>query len=58
MYKLQKGKMITNSKGVSYYQLGKKYYRNTGFLRVEISKEEFEVEVNKAFNELKDFNYD
>lgn len=52
MAKLEKGKMITNSKGISYYQLGKRYYRNSGFLRLEISKEEFEAEVNKAFKEL------
>ena len=49
--KLQKGKMITNSKGISYYQRGKKYYRNTGWLEVEISKQEFDVEVEKAFKE-------
>ena len=52
MRKLEKGKMITNGKGMSYYQLGKRFYRNTGFLRVEISKEEFEDEVDKAFKEL------
>ena len=50
--KLKKGQMITNGKGVSYYQLGKKYYRNTGWLQVEISKDEFDIEVEKAFNEL------
>lgn len=45
---LSKGMMITNSKGVSYYQKGNKYYSNTGWLEREISYELFEKEVNKA----------
>ena len=49
---LKKGQMITNSKGISYYQRGKKYYRNTGWLEVEISKQEFDVEVEKTFKEV------
>ena len=45
---LPKGKMITNSKGVSYYQRGNKYYSNTGWLEREISYELFEKDVNNA----------
>lgn len=49
---LPKGKMITNGKGISYYRQGNKYYSNTGWLEREISKEEFDREVEKAFKEL------
>ena len=49
---LPKGMMITNSKGVSYYQKGNKYYSNTGWLEREISYELFEKEVNKAKAEI------
>ena len=45
---LPKGKMITNSKGISYYQKGNKYYSNSGWFEREISYELFEKEVNKA----------
>jgi len=50
--KLKRGQMITNSKGVSYYQRGNKYYSNTGWLEKEISKAEFEEKVEQAFKEL------
>lgn len=46
---LPKGKMITNSKGISYYQRGNKYYSNTGWLEREISKEEYEIERSKYY---------
>lgn len=49
---LPEGKMITNSKGVSYYQKGDKYYSNSGWLIIEITYEEFEKEVNKAKAEI------
>lgn len=52
MKTLPRGKMITNSKGVSYYQKGNKYYSNTGWLEREISKAEFEEKVDQAFKEL------
>lgn len=45
---LPKGKMITNSEGISFYQKGKKYYSNSGWLEREISYELFEKEVKKA----------
>ena len=50
--KLKKNQMITNNKGISYYQRGKKYYKNTGWLEQEITKEEFNTEVEKAFHEI------
>ena len=37
--------MYTNSKGISYYKRGKSYYRNTGWLEVEITKEEYDKEI-------------
>ena len=49
---LPKGMMITNSKGVSYYQKGNKYYSNTGWLEREISYELFEKEVIKFKAEI------
>lgn len=49
---LDKGKMITNSKGVSYYQKGNKYYSNTGWLEKEITKDEFDKNVEQAFKEV------
>lgn len=53
---LKKGQMITNNKGISYYQIGKKYYSNTGWLEKEISKTEFEEKVIEALKELKEEN--
>lgn len=49
---LKRGMMITNNEGVSYYQKGKKYYSNTGWLEREISKDEFEKKVEESFKEL------
>lgn len=49
---LDKGKMITNSKGVSYYQKGNKYYSNTGWSEKEITKDEFDKNVEQAFKEV------
>ena len=49
---LKKGEMITNNQGVSYYQIWKKYYSNTGWLEREITKEEFEAKVKEAFEQL------
>ena len=49
---LEKGKMITNDKGISYYQIGRKYYSNTGWLEREITKSEFEQKVKEAIAEL------
>lgn len=49
---LPKGMMITNSKGVSYYQIGNKYYSTTGALVREITYEVFEKEVIKAKDEI------
>ena len=49
---LPKGMMITNSKGVSYYQIGNKYYSTTGALVREITYEVFEREVIKAKAEI------
>ena len=40
-------KMWTNSKGVSYYTRGKKYYKNTGWLEREITKEEYKKDIEK-----------
>ena len=34
-------KMWTNSKGVSYYKRGNKYFSNSGWLEREISEKEF-----------------
>ena len=50
--KLKRGQMITNSKGVSYYQKGNKYYSNTGWLEKEISKADFSQEQYEALNEF------
>ena len=50
---LPKGKMITNSNGISYYQKGNKYYSNNGWLEREINYEVFEREVNKAKSQIK-----
>jgi hypothetical protein len=47
-----RNKMYTNQKGVSYYKLYGRYFSNTGFLEVEISKEEYETEVSKAMEEI------
>ncbi len=49
---LEKGKMITNKLGISYYQIGKKFYSNSGWLEREISKSEFEKEVRKTVKEI------
>lgn len=49
---LPKGIMITNSKGISYYQIGNKYYLTTGSLVREITYEVFEREVIKAKSEI------
>ena len=40
-------KMWTTRKGISYYKRNKKYYKNTGWLEIEISKEEFEENYGK-----------
>lgn len=45
--------MFTNSAGVSFYKSNGKYYRNSGWLEVEISKEEYE----KGINEVLTVNY-
>ncbi len=50
---LEKGKMITNKQGISFYQIGKKYFSNTGWLEREISKTEFEEKVKEAIEEIK-----
>ena len=49
---LPKGMMITNSKGISYYQIGNKYYSTTGTLVREITYEVFEREVIKTKAEI------
>jgi hypothetical protein len=40
-------KMWTNSKGVSYYKRGKKYFKNTGWLEREISENEYKKELER-----------
>ena len=45
---LPEGLMITNSRGISYYQHGNKYYSNNGWVESEITYERFRNEVNKA----------
>ena len=42
---MTKNKMFTNSKGISYYQRKGKYFKNSGWLEKEITKEEFEREI-------------
>lgn len=49
---LPKGMMITNNKGISYFQIGNKYYSTTGALVKEITYEVFEREVIKAKAEI------
>lgn len=49
---IPKGMMITNSKGVSYFQIGNKYYLTTGALVREITYEVFKREVIKAKAEI------
>ena len=34
--------MYTNKQGISFYKKGNRYYKNTGWREVEISKEEYE----------------
>ena len=45
--------MYTNSKGISYYKRGKKYYCNSGWLEREITKEEYVKELLKEKLEKK-----
>jgi hypothetical protein len=33
--------MYTNKQGISFYKKGNRYYKNTGWREVEISKEEY-----------------
>ena len=40
-------KMWTNSKGISYYKISNKYFRNTGWREMCISKEEYEKNYGK-----------
>ena len=40
-------KMYTNSKGVSYYKQCGKYFKNSGWLEVEIFENEYIEETNK-----------
>ena len=42
-----KNKMWTNKKGVSYYKKGKRFFKNTGWLLVEISEKEFNENYGK-----------
>lgn len=51
MMKIKRGKMITNSKGVSYYQKGNKYYSNNGWFEKEISKVEFDEKLEQIFKD-------
>lgn len=37
--------MFTNKQGISFYKQGNRYYKNTGWREVEISKEEYEKEI-------------
>lgn len=41
--------MLTNDKGISFYKVGKYYYKNSGWLEREISKEEYEIERSKYY---------
>lgn len=43
-------KMYTNEKGISYYRIGKHYYKNTGWKETEITKEEYEKNFKKEGN--------
>ena len=43
--KMKKTQMFTNEKGVSYYQRGKRYFSNTGWLEREINQLTFEREI-------------
>lgn len=56
MVTIPKGKMITNSKGDSYYKKGKLHIKNNGWFEHEISKEEWEYEVEIAKKELEESN--
>ena len=42
--------MWTNSRGISYYKKGNKYFKNTGWFEIEISKEEFDKNYGKDIN--------
>ena len=42
---MKKTQMFTNEKGVSYYQRGKRYFSNTGWLEREINQLTFEREI-------------
>ena len=44
-------KMYTNSKGISYYKRKGRYFRNTGWLEREITKEEYENALKEGDNE-------
>ena len=40
-------KMWTNKKGISYYKVGNRYFKNTGWLEQEITKTEFQENYGK-----------
>lgn len=50
---LPKGTMITGKDGISYYQIGKKYFSSTGWLQKEITFEKFKIGVESALKDLK-----
>lgn len=43
--------MHTLRSGVSYYKIKGCYYRNSGFLEVEITKEEYDEAIEKFYTE-------
>ena len=44
--------MYTDSKGISYYQKGNRYFSNTGWLEREITKEEYEKHTKNPLMDL------
>lgn len=40
--------MYINKQGISFYKKGNRYYKNTGWREVEISKEEFEKGIERT----------
>lgn len=48
---MDKSKMITNRKGISYYRVGKSYFKNSGWREVEISFAEFKKAIAEYLEE-------
>jgi len=54
--KMKKNKMYTGQNGVSYYKVGNRYYSNSGWLEREITKLEYEENVNRINDEIASTN--